>query len=175
MDALSVTDEGQRGARSRASDLGLLVALDTLVGNDHALPGFAGTVCIGVCGLEDVSWWRASFAGRVDSGFVAQPAPTDDVVLLIGERDGGQQFPVDGAMDEVAIWNRALTNAEITTLFNGGAGELIDVPPDSFIVTTTVDENNGTPDPSQGAGTSLREALLAAETSTDSMMPARWA
>ena len=31
---------------------------------------------------------------------------------------------------------------------------------ESLVVTTTVDENNGTSDPSQGTGTSLREAIL---------------
>jgi VCBS repeat-containing protein len=44
--------------------------------------------------------------------------------LLIGKRnDGdGRNFAVDGRIDEVAIWDRALSDAEIATLYNGGAG-----------------------------------------------------
>ena len=42
--------------------------------------------------------------------------------LLLGERDGGQSFPVDGDYDETAIWTRALTNDEILVLYNNGAG-----------------------------------------------------
>lgn len=29
---------------------------------------------------------------------------------------------LDGIIDEVGVWNRALTDAEVTTLYNGGAG-----------------------------------------------------
>ncbi|MEX2186008.1 MAG: Ig-like domain-containing protein [Pirellulales bacterium] len=44
--------------------------------------------------------------------------------LLIGKRnDGdGRNFAVDGRIDEVAIWNRALSDAEIAALYNGGSG-----------------------------------------------------
>ncbi len=37
-----------------------------------------------------------------------------------------------------------------------------ETPPDSFIVTTEIDENDGTADPGTGTGTSLREAIIAA-------------
>jgi fibronectin-binding autotransporter adhesin len=39
-----------------------------------------------------------------------------------------------------------------------------------FIVTTTADEDNGTPDPSQGTGTSLREAINAANNLSDAII-----
>jgi CSLREA domain-containing protein len=42
--------------------------------------------------------------------------------------------------------------------------EYFDTPPENLIVTTTADEDNGTSDPSQGTGTSLREALKYAAT-----------
>ncbi len=42
--------------------------------------------------------------------------------LLIGEREGSQQFPVNGLLDEAAIWSRALSNTEVTQLYNGGNG-----------------------------------------------------
>ena len=48
--------------------------------------------------------------------------------LLLGARDGSQNFPLKGSADEVAIWSRALTDGEITTLYNGGAGTQIPEP-----------------------------------------------
>jgi hypothetical protein len=48
--------------------------------------------------------------------------------LLLGARDGAQNFPLKGGADEVAIWSRALTNAEITALYNAGSGMMIPEP-----------------------------------------------
>ncbi len=42
-------------------------------------------------------------------------------VLSIGNNPTGAQ-DIDGDMDEVSIWDRILSTAEITALFNGGAG-----------------------------------------------------
>jgi len=44
--------------------------------------------------------------------------------LLIGKRnaDDGRGFPVDGKLDEIAIWNRALNADEIALLYNQGSG-----------------------------------------------------
>ena len=41
--------------------------------------------------------------------------------ILFGERNGGG-YPLDGKLDEVAIWNRALTTDEIAQLYNQGSG-----------------------------------------------------
>jgi Concanavalin A-like lectin/glucanases superfamily/PEP-CTERM motif len=59
-----------------------------------------------------------SFAGSIGSS----PNP-----LLIGTRDAqdGRDFAVDGSLDEIAIWNRALSSSEIAGLWNNGAGQLI--------------------------------------------------
>jgi hypothetical protein len=38
--------------------------------------------------------------------------------LLIGKRGGYQEFPLDGLIDELAIWQRALNRAEIDYLYN---------------------------------------------------------
>ena len=48
--------------------------------------------------------------------------------LLLGMRNSadGRNFFLDGMLDEVAIWNRALTNDEIKMLYNGGSG--YDIP-----------------------------------------------
>jgi Concanavalin A-like lectin/glucanases superfamily/PEP-CTERM motif len=59
-----------------------------------------------------------SFVGSITS--VTNP-------LLIGTRDAqdGRDFAVDGKMDEIAIWNRALSTSEIVSLWNGGNGMII--------------------------------------------------
>ncbi len=51
------------------------------------------------------------------------PATTNP--LLVGRRnaaDGRGGFPVNGLLDEVAIWSRALTDDEVSALYAGGAG-----------------------------------------------------
>jgi hypothetical protein len=44
--------------------------------------------------------------------------------LLVGKRNetDGRPFDVDGRIDEVAIWSQALSNAQISSLYNNGAG-----------------------------------------------------
>jgi len=42
--------------------------------------------------------------------------------LLIGERQGSQSFPVNGVIDEVALWSRDLSDSEIAQLYNSGSG-----------------------------------------------------
>lgn len=42
--------------------------------------------------------------------------------LLVGERQGSGSFPLNGVIDEVALWSRGLTNDEILVLFNNGNG-----------------------------------------------------
>lgn len=41
---------------------------------------------------------------------------------FIGDRSAAPTAPVDGLVDEVATWQRALTTAEITYLYNSGTG-----------------------------------------------------
>jgi hypothetical protein len=47
--------------------------------------------------------------------------------LLIGRRDAQdpRDFSVDGRLDEIAFWDRALTTSEVTNLWDGGKGMLI--------------------------------------------------
>jgi len=40
--------------------------------------------------------------------------------LWLGQRNGGLRF--NGKLDEIGIWDVALTAAEVTSLYNGGAG-----------------------------------------------------
>jgi autotransporter-associated beta strand protein len=50
--------------------------------------------------------------------------PATTMPLLLGRRNAldGRDFAVDGRLDDVAIWNRALTDAEIAKLFGGAQG-----------------------------------------------------
>ena len=50
-------------------------------------------------------------------GSIAVPAPVDDagLPLRIGSDDSGNFF--DGSMDEVMIWNKPLSEEEVSTLF----------------------------------------------------------
>ena len=58
------------------------------------------------------------------------PVPDTEQPLLIGKRNefDGRDFPTDGRIDEVAIWNRALTDGEIAILYNSGNGTPIPEP-----------------------------------------------
>ena len=44
----------------------------------------------------------------------------NNIQLELGNRNGA--FNMDGNMDEVGIWSRALSASEVTELYNGGAG-----------------------------------------------------
>ena len=69
------------------------------------------------------------FANAAD-GNVSQPLVNLGTALMgsngkglrIGQRQGGQPFVLDGMVDEVAIWNRFLDDAEIEQLWNNGEG-----------------------------------------------------
>lgn len=50
----------------------------------------------------------------------ALPTPTSFVLALLGNTGGGET--VNGLVDEWGFWKRLLTAAEITALYNGGAG-----------------------------------------------------
>jgi subtilisin-like proprotein convertase family protein len=63
----------------------------------------------------------------VASAIDSTALPPSPHVLLIGKRNpaDGRGFAVDGRVDEVGIWNRAIEFSEIATLYNGGAGRPI--------------------------------------------------
>jgi hypothetical protein len=61
------------------------------------------------------------------SSVAITPSPNS---LLVGKRNpddprGG--FPVDGRLDEIAVWSRSLSNKEISALYNSGNGTAIDL------------------------------------------------
>lgn len=59
--------------------------------------------------------------------------------LLLGKRNSndGRPFALNGLLDEVAIWGRALSDSEIATLYNGGTGQAITVPEPSTLALAT--------------------------------------
>jgi hypothetical protein len=73
------------------------------------------------------------FFNGSSAGTAASPAiSTTSTPLLIGERQGGQSHAVNGVIDEVALWSRDLSNAEIAQVYNGGSGlELSPAPQES--------------------------------------------
>jgi len=54
----------------------------------------------------------------------ANPEPVGDstFAMQMGQTAGLGGLPLTGLLDEISIWNRVLTDAEVTTIFNGGAG-----------------------------------------------------
>src|SRR3972149_306579 len=56
--------------------------------------------------------------------------PNGDSELTIGASAGGADLFVDGIIDEMGIWNSALTQANINSLYNAGAGVLYGVARD---------------------------------------------
>ncbi len=57
--------------------------------------------------------------------------------LLVGARNSAdsRNFTVDGLIDEVGIWDRPLSGAEVSALWDGGAGEPIAPEPSSLVLT----------------------------------------
>lgn len=64
--------------------------------------------------------------------------------LLVGARDGYQYFPINGQVDEVAIWSRALTGSEIAEIYNNGEGLVLTQPPTPIVGTPQDDVLTGT-------------------------------
>ena len=62
--------------------------------------------------------------------------PDTSMPLLIGKRNDldGRGFPLDGRIDETAIWTRALSDNEVAYLYNRGAGNPIVPEPTSLVV-----------------------------------------
>jgi hypothetical protein len=66
----------------------------------------------------------------VDTGDFAGEIQESTVPLMIGQRNflDPRDFSVDGRIDEVAIWNRALSDDEIAGLYNDGNGLRVTTP-----------------------------------------------
>jgi hypothetical protein len=87
------------------------------------------------------SWSAGTMANMAASIAYSNALDSSSLPLLIGRRNSGdaRDFSVDGRIDDVAIWNRPLSTAEITTLWNGGAGSSVlpAVPePSTFVMSS---------------------------------------
>ena len=99
--------------------------ITTSAGLQHILvTGDGSTIKIYVDGVEGAS--------------EAQVAWTDNAkVLRIGDREAND-FPWDGVIDEVAIWSRWITPAEVALLYNAGAGRELDTGFPAFTTHATL-------------------------------------
>ena len=83
-------------------------------------------------------------AGTDDHGAYTQNLTAEFEIGIYGETNQG----LNGAVDEVGVWNRALTQAEINTLYNGGSGVYGDIlrsPYNTgFVAGWHADEGTGT-------------------------------
>ena len=61
---------------------------------------------------------------RAGSTTTSTPVPNTSMPLLVGRRNAqdGRNFAVDGRLDDVSIWNRALSDTEVATVYSGGQG-----------------------------------------------------
>jgi hypothetical protein len=87
------------------------------------------------------SSWDVFFDGMDVGSTTNSGTPTNSSnPLLIGRRqDSFQQFPVNGLIDEAAIWNRSLSNSEIAQLYNNGNGlDMTAVPEPTSLILATV-------------------------------------
>ena len=73
---------------------------------------------------KDGSSWKWYLDGRPDG--TSSWAWINDIVTtdwsIGGRLITGSLTPFYGNIDEVAVWNRALTDSEVQTLWNGGSG-----------------------------------------------------
>lgn len=60
-----------------------------------------------------------AFAGISWSSFTATSSTAP---FYIGDFAGSNSFSPNGVLDEIGIWNRALTSSEVTSLYNSGSG-----------------------------------------------------
>ena len=67
-----------------------------------------------------------------------QPVGETSQSFYLGRRNpvGNGDFPFRGIMDEVSLWSRALSDAEIVTLYNGGNG--VSIPEPSTLISIVI-------------------------------------
>ena len=61
--------------------------------------------------------------GNETTGLIAAPVGSAAATFRVGHDTSG--YPWQGVIDEVAVWKRALTGAEMDALYNGGAGRTL--------------------------------------------------
>tara|TARA_R110000850_G_C9996151_1_gene468194 strand:- start:21782 stop:23080 length:1299 start_codon:yes stop_codon:yes gene_type:complete len=104
---------------------------------------------------DDLVIWIDGVEGTTSPAVFSGTEVSNDLDLTMGRRDDGEYFT--GKADEAAIWTRALSGADISQLYNSGAGITHpDIPTPVSLVTDltnwwSLDESSGTRVDSHGA------------------------
>lgn len=114
--------------------------------NNSGKTYLSGTTAAGSTVITDGQWhhvagtWDGSeiklYIDGVEEGTAAFAGPisTSDVPVKIGFRGSGS--PLRAVVDEIAIFNRALTKDEINDIINTGLGVMLAVQPSGKVATT---------------------------------------
>ncbi len=65
---------------------------------------------------------NGSQQGTTQTGYNGTLSDDSDLAFYIGRYKSADGRYFDGIVDEVGVWNRELTGAEVTSLYNGGTG-----------------------------------------------------
>ena len=115
----------------------LAVQIRDVSNTDHAAQ-WGGTINADTFYFFCLRWTAATgkFSLSIDTG-TAVEATTPDVKVGIGSfelggrNNGGANFK--GLIDAVGVWSRVLSSAELTSLYNAGAGREIPFPADAIL------------------------------------------
>jgi hypothetical protein len=104
-----------------AAGVDFLTASDTTMTVD-------GTVWYHIVFTWDGSTIKAYTNGTIDSHTTAQTqtATSTGINFVFGRHWNGTDyanFGLQGKLDEIGVWSRAITAGEVTTLYNGGSGK----------------------------------------------------
>lgn len=92
-----------------------------------------------VCTSDGLTWRSYLNGIEINTDVQGLNSLTSGDPLRIGNRLENDQ-PFDGIIDEVAIWSRGLSAAEVLSLYNAGAGKLL-TDPTSLPTTPTISGN----------------------------------
>jgi hypothetical protein len=111
-----------------ASDRFLFSIFDSTTGVNTATANTFGSPSTGtwyfLCGKVEAGAVKISVnAGAFDSAAKTVTIPDSAAAVLIGAQQSTPAFFMDGRVDGVGLWKRALTSSEVTELYNGGAGK----------------------------------------------------
>jgi hypothetical protein len=138
---------GYRGLISRVSELNIYINFDgSLSVNNASSPSSiesVGSLSLGGWSYVAVIKSGGTTSLYINGSFIASTTQgiSPSGGFFIGSFGGFQWF-LDGGIDEVGIWNRALSPSEITSLYNGGAG--LSYPFEALYFNAAVDGSFGT-------------------------------
>ena len=72
-------------------------------------------------GATKYSTWYIDNQPRISNSFGSYTPSMDPTLMLVGAWFNGQAENWDGSLDDIGIWDKALTEAEINAIYNNGA------------------------------------------------------